>query len=105
MQNLQLRDKDDSFNILAHSFDPRGSATDMNPLAQRYGPDTNKQWTFAVTDSIDRLDRSIGFYPIWDNEGEQYDHDASLGNGCCLNYFSVLGNRIKYKGIGHSFKV
>lgn len=75
--NLQLAD-DKSFNILVVSFDPRDNLEDMNNMAQRFGLENNPQWIFAVTDSIEQLNQSIGFHPIWDNETGQYDHDALL---------------------------
>ncbi|MCG2460045.1 hypothetical protein K8352_04755 [Flavobacteriaceae bacterium F89] len=75
---IQLRDKDDSFSVLVLSFDPKDSVDDMKLLGKRYGLENNTQWTFAVTDSIESLNRSIGFYPSWDSSIEQFDHDALL---------------------------
>jgi len=77
-ENLQFRDKDDSFNILVMSFDPRDSIKDMNLLANRLDVENNKQWIFAVTDSITTLNQSISFHPVWDSIRNQYDHDALL---------------------------
>lgn len=76
--NLQLTADHTSVNVLIISFDPRDVPSDMNLLASRLGLEKNEQWTFAVTDSIDRLNRSIGFYPLWDGLRNQYDHDALL---------------------------
>lgn len=77
-ENLQFRTKDNSFNVLVLSFDPRDSIEDMNLLAQRFDVENNKQWIFAVTDSITKLNQSISFYPVWDSIRNQYDHDALL---------------------------
>lgn len=77
-ENLQLRAKDNSFNVLVMSFDPRDSIRDMNLLAQRFDVENNKQWIFAVTDSITKLNQSISFHPVWDSIRNQYDHDALL---------------------------
>lgn len=75
--NLQQTD-DKSFNILVISFDPRDNLEDMNNMAQKFGLENDPQWIFAVTDSIEQLNQSIGFYSIWDNETGQFDHDALL---------------------------
>jgi len=77
-ENLQLRTKDNSFNVLVMSFDPRDSIKDMGLLAQRFGLENNAQWSFAITDSITKLNQSISFYPVWDSIKNQYDHDALL---------------------------
>jgi hypothetical protein len=50
----------------------------MDFLAKRLGLENDKQWTFAVTDNIDNLNKSIGFDPVWDSTQKQYDHDALL---------------------------
>ncbi len=76
--NLKLRTKDDSFNVLVLSFDPRDSINDMNLMAQKFNLGNNAQWIFAVTDSIIRLNQSFNFYPVWDSIRYQYDHDAIL---------------------------
>lgn len=31
---------------------------------------------FGVTDSIESLNKSIDFNPIWDEARQQYDHEA-----------------------------
>lgn len=76
--NLQLKADDKSFNILVISFDPRDNLEDMNNMARRFGLENDPQWIFAVTDSIEQLNQSIGFHPIWDSTTNQYDHDALL---------------------------
>ena len=77
-ENLQFKDNDDSFNVLVLSFDPRDSIGDMELLAQRFGLNNDKQWIFGVTDSIENLNRSISFTPVWDSLSKQYDHDVIL---------------------------
>lgn len=77
-ENLLTQSKDTSFNILVLSFDPRDSIQDMHLLAERFDLEKNKQWIFAVTDSIAQLNQSLGFFPIWDSIKQQYDHDALL---------------------------
>lgn len=77
-ENLQYRTKSRSFNILVLSFDPRDNIEDMSSMAERFDLENNDQWAFAITDSIDKFNQSIGFYPIWDNTRKQYDHDALL---------------------------
>ncbi len=77
-ENLQFRTKDNSFNVLVLSFDPRDSIKDMNLLAKKFDLENNKQWFFAVTDSITKLNQSISFNPVWDSVINQYDHDALL---------------------------
>ncbi|MBP9926085.1 MAG: SCO family protein [Cyclobacteriaceae bacterium] len=76
--NLQLNANDKSFNILVISFDPRDNLEDMNNMAHRFGLENNPQWIFAVTDSIEQLNQSISFHPIWDSATAQFDHDALL---------------------------
>ena len=76
--NLQLKADDKSFNILVISFDPRDNLEDMNNMARRFGLENDPQWIFALTDSIEQLNQSIGFHPIWDSATNQYDHDALL---------------------------
>lgn len=76
--NLQSASNHDSVNVLIVSFDPRDDKEDMDLLAQRLGLADNKRWTFAVTDSISELNESIGFYPVWDTERRQFEHDALL---------------------------
>lgn len=76
--NLRLTANKSSVNVVIVSFDPEDDADDMVSLASRLGLETNEQWTFAVTDSIAQLNRSIGFYPLWDSVRNQYDHDALL---------------------------
>ncbi|MBL0309691.1 MAG: SCO family protein [Bacteroidetes bacterium] len=75
---LPLAGNNNSVNVLIVSFDPRDSVNNMNLLAQKLALENNEQWTFAITDSIDRLTQSIGFYPVWDSVKQQYDHDALL---------------------------
>lgn len=75
-ENLKIKDK--SYNVLVLSFDPRDNAADMESMAKRLGLDKQKQWIFGTTRDIDKLNKSIGFTPIWDSLRSQYDHDALL---------------------------
>jgi cytochrome oxidase Cu insertion factor (SCO1/SenC/PrrC family) len=77
-ENLQFKNKNDSFNVLVLSFDPRDSLGDMELLAERFGLENDNQWIFGVTDSIENLNQSIGFAPVWDSVSKQFDHDALL---------------------------
>lgn len=77
-ENLQLAAENQSVDVLIVSFDPRDKVEDMDLLARRLGLEGNKQWTFAVTDRIDKLNQSIGFDPVWDDLRSQFDHDALL---------------------------
>ncbi len=77
-ENLQFNEKYGSFNILVLSFDPRDIKEDMRLLAGRYGLENDKQWIFAITDSIENLNQSISFFPVWDSVSNQFDHDALL---------------------------
>ncbi|MFA5300257.1 MAG: SCO family protein, partial [Lutibacter sp.] len=46
-QNLQFKNKDNSFNVLVLSFDPRDNIKDMELMAKRFGLEDNKQWLFG----------------------------------------------------------
>jgi hypothetical protein len=50
----------------------------MDFLAKKFGLNNDNQWTFAVTDNIENLNKSVGFDPVWDSVQNQYDHDALL---------------------------
>ncbi|MBX2942675.1 MAG: SCO family protein [Cyclobacteriaceae bacterium] len=76
--NVQLKPDDKSFQILVISFDPRDDLEDMGVMARKFGLENDPQWVFAVTDSIEQLNHSIGFHPVWDSESDQFDHDALL---------------------------
>lgn len=80
MENLQniSSGKDNQYSVLVISFDPFDSLKDMRLMAQRIELDNNQQWQFAITDSINRLNASVGFYPVWNDEIKQFDHDALL---------------------------
>lgn len=47
-------------------------------LAQRLNLENNKQWLFATTRDIEKLNLSVGFHPKWDSTRSQFDHDALL---------------------------
>lgn len=77
-ENLQFTAKYGSFNILILSFDPQDTKEDMRLLAGRYSLENDKQWIFAVTDSIENLNQSVSFFPVWNSVSNQFDHDALL---------------------------
>lgn len=76
--NLQFKNNFGEFSILVLSFDPRDTHEDMIQLAQRLNLENNKQWLFATTQDIEKLNLSVGFHPTWDSIRSQYDHDALL---------------------------
>jgi len=77
-ENLQFKTQENPFQVLVVSFDPRDSVSDMQQLAKNLGLEENKQWTFAITNSISELNQSVGFDPVWDSLRQQFDHDALL---------------------------
>jgi len=77
-EKMQFENNKKSFKILVISFDPRDTQADMNLMARRFGLEKDKKWVFAVTDSINKLNNSIGFNPKWNYQKQQYDHDALL---------------------------
>lgn len=70
--------KEDQYDVLVVSFDPRDSQTDMLNMAKMFELDNNKNWYFATTDSINSLTKSVGFNPIWSDSAKQFDHNAFL---------------------------
>lgn len=77
-ENLQFKTDTGNFMVLVLSFDPRDNHQDMMQLAQWLNLENNKQWLFATTSDIDKLNQSVGFKPSWDSIRSQYDHDALL---------------------------
>ena len=77
-ENLQMVSNPKKFNIVVISFDPRDTQKDMDLLAKRFDLNADKKWIFAITDSIQRLNQSIGFNPVWDSTRQQFDHEALL---------------------------
>lgn len=77
-ENLQFKTDTADFSVLVLSFDPRDTREDMQHLSERLGLDDNKQWLFATTSDIEKLNQSVGFNPVWDSTRSQYDHDALL---------------------------
>lgn len=75
---LQTEGQSGAYQVLVLSFDPRDSIAELKALAKRFGLEKEPQWTFRVTSSIDELNNSIGFAPIWDPARQQFDHDALL---------------------------
>ena len=77
-ENLQFKTKTGNFSVLVLSFDPRDTREDMINLSRSLNLENNKQWLFATTGDIEKLNLSIGFNPFWDSVRSQYDHDALL---------------------------
>ncbi len=77
-EKMQFENNKKSFKILVISFDPRDTQAEMKLMARRFGLEKDKKWVFAITDSTNKLNNSIGFNPKWDNQRQQYDHDALL---------------------------
>lgn len=77
-ENLQFAHSDRDYQLLVVSFDPFDDIEAMHQMAKRFGLNENPQWTFAVTDSIESLNRSVGFSPVWDSISQQFDHEALL---------------------------
>ncbi len=77
-ENLQFKSDTGGFTVLVLSFDPRDTREDMILLSERLGLKNNKQWFFATTGDIEKMNQSVGFNPVWDSARSQYDHDAFL---------------------------
>ncbi len=80
MENLQHNpsDKNNPYYVLVVSFDTLDALKDMELMARRIELQNNKDWQFAITDNISQLNASVGFNPIWDDNIQQFDHDALL---------------------------
>lgn len=77
-ENLELLDIKESIQVLVISFDPRDTSEDMKRMASFYDLDKNPNWIFAVTTEIDSLINSAYFYPVWNEQTGQFDHDGLL---------------------------
>ena len=77
-ESLQFKTDTDNFSVLVLSFDPRDTREDMVNLSKSLNLENNKQWFFATTSDIEKLNLSVGFNPSWDSIRSQYDHDALL---------------------------
>lgn len=77
-ENLQFKADTDNFSVLVLSFDPRDTREDMVTLSKSIDLENNKQWLFATTSEVEKLNLSVGFNPVWDSVRSQYDHDALL---------------------------
>lgn len=77
-ENMDFAAPLEEFNLVVLSFDPRDNLDDMLSLSRKFDLANDRQWIFAVTDSIEALNQSIGFFPAWDEKREQFDHDALL---------------------------
>ncbi|KAA0208462.1 MAG: SCO family protein [Ignavibacteriaceae bacterium] len=77
-QNLRDKTKSGGFSVLVLSFDPRDSLKDMQQLSRAFDLNDDPDWKFALADSIGKVNTSVGFYPVWDEAREQFDHDAFI---------------------------
>lgn len=76
--SLQFIKTDKNYQILVLSFDSRDNLESMSKLAKRFELDNAINWKFAITDSIQALNNSVGFSPLWDSIRKQFDHEALL---------------------------
>lgn len=77
-ENLQFKTDAEKYKVLVISFDPRDTQEDMMQLARLLKLENNKQWLFATTGDIEKLNLSVGFHPTWDSIRGQFDHNALL---------------------------
>lgn len=70
--------ENEPFQVLAVSFDPRDTQEDMQAMAGAFSLQSDSLWQFAVTDSIEALTKSLGFTALWNEELQQFEHDAIL---------------------------
>ena len=77
-QNLRDKTKSGGFSVLVLSVDPRDSLKDMQQLSRAFDLNDDPDWKFALADSIGKVNTSVGFYPVWDEAREQFDHDAFI---------------------------
>ncbi|MCO5234312.1 MAG: SCO family protein [Chitinophagales bacterium] len=76
--HIQQLNTQKKFKILVLSFDPRDQLADMQNLQKNYLMNTQKEWIFAITPDIQKLNSSIHFKPEWNKIQEQYDHESVL---------------------------
>lgn len=77
-ENIEFINSKNEFTILVLSFDSLDSLEDMQSMAKRFALDEDPRWEFAISREIDKLNRSIGFTPVWDSAKRQFDHEALL---------------------------
>lgn len=77
-ENLDLAHPDKNYHVLVVSFDGHDDMEAMHQLAKRFKLENDPGWTFAVTDSIKQLNKSVGFIPVWNDDTNQFDHEALL---------------------------
>ncbi|MCZ2277523.1 MAG: SCO family protein [Bacteroidia bacterium] len=71
-------DPKENFKVLVISFDPRDQFEDMARMAKQYARENDPNWIFAVTPQISELTSSLAFNPVWDEDRQQFDHEALL---------------------------
>ncbi len=64
--------------ILVISFDPRDGLKEMNELAKLQGLAQADNWIFAYSPDYKVLNRSLDFQPIWNEQVQQFEHEALL---------------------------
>lgn len=77
-ENLDILNVKESIRVVVISFDPRDKREDMARMASFYELNTNPNWIFTVTTEIDSLIKSAYFYPKWNEQTGQFDHDGLL---------------------------
>ncbi|GAB1417826.1 hypothetical protein MASR2M12_05910 [Bacteroidales bacterium] len=70
--------ENEPFQVLVVSFDPRDTQEDMQTMAEAFSLQSDSLWEFAVTDSIEALTKTLGFNALWNEELQQFEHDAIL---------------------------
>lgn len=78
-EQIEETGKHGEFTALVLSFDPRDSAEDMKNMAERFELQDNPDFIFATTKDIDSLCSSLAFFPVWNEDIQQFEHDALLG--------------------------
>lgn len=77
-ENVHLLNPRQKFKILVLSFDPHDQIEDMERLVKAYGLLNDERWIFAVTDQIEEITGSVDFFPVWDENTAQFDHEATI---------------------------
>lgn len=77
-ENVHLLNPRQNFKILVLSFDPHDQIEDMERKAKAYDLLNDDRWIFAVTDQIDEITGSVDFFPVWDENAAQFDHEAMI---------------------------
>ncbi len=76
--NIYNEKKGEKYSVLVLSFDTHDKLENLKNLASQYQLNDDEHWFWGINDSIDALNNSIGFYPKWNQNIQQFDHDAIL---------------------------